>query len=212
MAAIPAGKDEGSKPRGEYIIVSDKERAIIGEHAAKHGIAAAICFFKNDKHFLTLKEPTVCGRKNLHLQELYIQSQDRKHGAPVQIEELPLKHQRRPLLLGDKWEDEFKSFVKVQRDKGTVVNTETVMATARGVVVSHDANLLAENSGHIDISKSLATCFLERLNMVKRKGTTAVKILPTNFEVKKHFFQIFVPCLLWRTFQKTSSLIGTRLA
>ena len=62
------------------------------------------------------------------------------------------------------------------------------MATARGVVVSHDANLLAENGGHIDISKSWATRFLERLNMVKGKGMTAVKILPTDFgKVKKHF-------------------------
>ena len=90
------------------------------------------------------------------------------------------KASRKTLLLGEKWEDEVKSFVKVQRDKGTVVNTATVMATARGVVVSHDANLLAENGGYIDISKSWATRFLERMNMVKRKGTTAVKILLTD--------------------------------
>ena len=44
------------------------------------------------------------------------------------------------------------------------------MATAVGVVISHDANLLAENGGHIDISKSWATTFLERMNVVKRKG------------------------------------------
>lgn len=125
----------------------------------------------------------------MYLQEVHIQSQDRKRtSAPVQIEELPSKRRGRPLLFGDKWEDEVKSFVKAQRDKGTVVNTETVMATARGVVVSHDANLLAEIGGHIDTSKSWATRFLERLNMVKRKGTTAVKILPTTFEkVKKQF-------------------------
>ena len=62
------------------------------------------------------------------------------------------------------------------------------MTTTVGVVTSHDANLLAENGGHIDISKSWATRFLERMNMVKRKGTTTAKILPANFEkIKKQY-------------------------
>jgi len=60
------------------------------------------------------------------------------------------------LLEKSRWEGELevKSFVKLQRDKESVVNTETVMATAVGVVFSNDANLLAENGGHIDISKN----------------------------------------------------------
>lgn len=181
---VPNG---GSKKRGVYNKVTDEERAIVGEHAAKHGIAAAMRYFK--QRFPNLKEATVRGWKNQYLKEFCIRSRDRKRGAsPVQIEVLPSKRRGRPLLLGEMWEDEVKSFVKLQRDKGTVVNTQTVMATAVGVVVSHDANLLAENGGHIDITKSWATRFLERLNMVKRKGTTAAKILPTDFEkVKKQY-------------------------
>jgi len=35
------------------------------------------------------------------------------------------------------------------RAEGTVVNTETVMGTATGVVISHDANLLVENGAYI---------------------------------------------------------------
>jgi len=143
VGAIPVGN--GSKTRGEYIKVIDEERAIVGEHAAKHG---TVRFFKQDQKFSNLKEATVCGWKNLYLRELCIQSQDRKCDAPsVQIEVLP---SGRPLLIGQKWEDKVKSFVKLQRDKGSVVNTETVMATVVGVVISHDANLLAENGGHID--------------------------------------------------------------
>ena len=100
------------------------------------------------------------GWKNLYLRELRIQSQGRKRDAlPVQIEVLLSKHRGRPLLLGGKWEDKVKSFVKLQHDKGSVVNTQTVMVTAVGVIVSHDANVLAENGGHIDITKSWATRF-----------------------------------------------------
>ena len=125
----------------------------------------------------------------MYLKELHVQSQGRKRDAPpVQIEVLPSKRRGRPLLLGEKGEDEVQSLVKLQRDKGYLVNTATVMATAVSVVTSHDANLLAENGGHIDISKSWATRFLERMNMVKRKGTTTAKILPANFEkVKKQY-------------------------
>ena len=62
------------------------------------------------------------------------------------------------------------------------------MATARGVVISHDANLLSENGGYIEITKSWAQRLLERMNLVKRKGTTTVKVLPSNFEkLKKQF-------------------------
>ena len=70
----------------------------------------------------------------------------------------------------------------------TIVNTHTIIATARGVVISHNSNLLFENSGYIEITQSWAERLLERMNLVKRKGTTAVKALPFNFEkFKKQF-------------------------
>jgi len=93
--------------------------------------------------------------------ELRIQSQDRKRDAPlVQIEVLPSKRRGRPLLIGEKWEDEVKLFVKLQRDKGSVVNTETVMATAVGVVISHDANLLV-SIYQIFVAVSIRYLFME---------------------------------------------------
>ena len=107
---------------------------------------------------------------------------------------------RRPLLLGEELEDEVKSFIKIAREKGTIVNTHTVMATARSVVISHDANILLENGGYIEITKSWAQGLLERMNIVKRKGTITVKALPSNFEkLKKQFYQMFVQQLLWKT-------------
>ena len=67
--------------------------------------------------------------------------------------ELPAKHRERPLLLGEEMEREVQNFIKSSRELGTAVSTAVVMATARGVVISHDANLLAENGSYIDIRK-----------------------------------------------------------
>ena len=65
-------------------------------------------------------------------------------------------------------EKEVKCFIKASRELGAAVSTELVMATARGVVICHDANLLAENGGYIDITKDWAKRILQRMNMVKR--------------------------------------------
>ena len=37
-----------------------------------------------------------------------------------------------------------------------VVNTQIIMHTARCVIMSHDANLLAENGGYMNITKDWA--------------------------------------------------------
>ena len=64
----------------------------------------------------------------------------------------------------------------------------SVITTARGVVISHDANLLSENGGYIEITKNWAQRLPERMNLVKWKRTTAVKVLPSDFEkLKKQF-------------------------
>ena len=71
----------------------------------------------------------------------------------MEISELPQKRHGRPLLLEEELEDEVKVFIKSKRESGSVVNTKTVMGTARGVVISHDANLLVNNGGYINITK-----------------------------------------------------------
>lgn len=89
------------------------------------------------------------GWKNAYCKGLLIQS-SRKRG-PLEIKELPRKCRGRPLLLG---EEQVKSFIKIAREKEAIVNILTIIATARGVVISHNANLLIENSGYIEITKS----------------------------------------------------------
>ena len=107
VGAIPVGNDSSGsgsgKTRGKCIKPTDKEKAIVEEYAAKHGIAAVLQYFKQKKHFPDVKEATMRGWKNLYLRELHIQSPDRKHDTPpVQIKVLPSKCRGRPLLLGEK--------------------------------------------------------------------------------------------------------------
>jgi len=144
-------QNDGPKNQGEYIKISAKDHAFIGEYAAKNGISAAIRHFKRNGRFPNFEETSIRGWKNIYCKELLIQS-SRKRG-PVEISELPQKCYGRPLLLGGELEEEVKLFIKAARESGTVVNTRTVMAAARGVVISHDVNLLVENGKHFNITK-----------------------------------------------------------
>ena len=60
--------DKASKTQGEYIKITAKDRATVGEYAAKNGIAAAIRHFKQNGSFPNLKEASVRGWKNVLLQ------------------------------------------------------------------------------------------------------------------------------------------------
>ena len=84
------------------------------------------------------------------------QESRKRPGSPVEVEELPEKHRGRPLLLGEEMEREVQRFIKTSRELGTAISSEVVMGITTGVVASHDANLLAENGGHIHITKDWA--------------------------------------------------------
>ena len=50
-------------------------------------------------------------------------------------------------MLGDKLDDQVKSYVQYLRIKGTPVNTTVVLGIASGIVKNHDSSLLASNGG-----------------------------------------------------------------
>ena len=82
----------------------------------------------------------------------------------MEVIELPQKKCGRPLLLQEELEEEVKLFIKASRAEETVVKTEPIMGTATGVVISHDANLLVENGGYINITREWAQQLLQRRN------------------------------------------------
>ena len=67
------------------------------------------------------------------------------------IAELSQKKKGRPLLIGDKLDDQVKNYVQYLRTKGTPVNTSVVLGVAHGIVKNQDSiySLLASNGGHI---------------------------------------------------------------
>ena len=69
---------------------------------------------------------------------------------------LPQKKRGRPLLLGEQLDKQVQAYITQLRSAGGVVNTPIVIATGIGIVESYDANLLANNGGHIDLGKDWA--------------------------------------------------------
>ena len=68
---------------------------------------------------------------------------------------------------------------------GVTINTAVVLASAEGIIIHKDANLLQS----IELTKGWAKYQLHRISFVKRKGTTKAKMSIEHFEeeVKKRY-------------------------
>ena len=68
------------------------------------------------------------------------------------------------------------------------IDTAIVIATACEIVKDADSNLLSENGGHINLTKDWAKYLLQRMNYVKRYGSSTAKVSVENFtQVKAQF-------------------------
>lgn len=106
------------------------------------------------------------------------------------IQELPREVRGRPLLLGDKIDAEIKDYCMELRKNGGVLNTKILLCAARGIVMFHDKTLLTDFGGHIDLNRSWAISFLNRLGFSRRVGTKAARALPENFdELKRDYLE-----------------------
>ena len=128
---------ENKNERGPYVKFSNEAYLVIARYAAENGLAASL------RHFVScfpyLKESSIRTWRNLYQTEL---SRKRKVKDDSDILELPQKKKGRPLLLGDKLDDQVKSYVQYLRTKGTPVNTAVVLGIASGIVKNHDSGLL----------------------------------------------------------------------
>ena len=99
------------KKRGEYISISQEEKAKIARYASENGISKAV------KHFAdkNVKESTVRGWKLAYEKEL---KEKRKAAAPgegIVVDSLPVKRRGRPPLLGQKWDQLLQEFIIAKR-------------------------------------------------------------------------------------------------
>ena len=176
------GNDCTTKRRGNYQFFSPKEKAELGKRAAEYGITSTIRYFvKVDCQERPLSPSTLFAWKEHYLKELA----KRKHDEVPEVKELTPKKRGRLLLLGAELDAKVQQYIKEMRKNGVVINTSVVMAAAEGIVMHHDANLLAKNEGPIVISKHWARALLTRMCFVKRRGNTKAKVGVPEFEQLK---------------------------
>ena len=171
--------------RGQYCKISPGKQASIARYALESGNKAAARFFSKELN-ITVKESSVSTWKKKYLTEL--REIKLKTGKTPEIERLPVKKRGRPLLLGEKLDQEVASYIKAVRGSGGVITTGITIAAATAIVRRADRNLLSENGGPITLTTNWAKSLLHRMKFVKRRGSSAAKITVTNFnEVKEQF-------------------------
>ena len=172
--------EEPPPKQRKYTTYSDEQRAEVGKYAAENGNAAALRKFKAE--IPNLGESTVRFFKKRYLDELRVSP-----GVPVTT--IASRKRGRPLTLGE-IDEEVQKFIRALRKAGTAINTAVILAAAEVIVTSRDRTLLAEHGGHIRLTKSWAASLMERMKLVKRRGSTQMKTALTETvfkEVKAKF-------------------------
>ena len=158
--------EEGrSAKRGTYHKYDPETRASMGRYACTNGLSAAARYYSR-----------VLGHKVsittlVSIKKSYVEEKKRRDRT-VPVVELPEKRRGRPLLLGD-INQKVRQYLTKARESGCSINTRIVISAARGLVMHYDPGLLQENGGHIGLSRNWALSLLERMNCVKRKGSTS---------------------------------------
>ena len=116
----------------------------------------------------------------------------------ITISELPEKKRGRLLLLGEELERQVKAYLTFICEHGAVINTAILIARAEGIVISKDSNLLAQNGGHISLSKDWAKGLMKRMGLVKRRASTKAKVSIANFEEVQSQFLFDVKTVVYR--------------
>ena len=93
-----------------------------------------------------------------------------------------------PLLIGEELYEQVREYVRELRKSGVIINAHVVIAVGMGLVLSKDANLLAENGGHTNLCKHWARYLFSRMGFVKRRANTKSKVSVEHFDELKKLF------------------------
>ena len=132
---------EDKKSRVKF---SSEAKLVIARLAAENGIAASLRHFAT--RFPDLKESSIRTWRNSYQTEL---SQKQKVKDDSDVIELPQKKKGRQFLLGEKLDDQVKSYVQYLRTKGTPVNTAVVLGVASRIVKNHDSGSHGPNISYL---------------------------------------------------------------
>ena len=112
----------------------------------------------------------------------------RKAGEDSAISSLPEAKPGRPLLLGDRLDNQVKEYVRTVRKGGGLITTEITIAAAKAIIRKYNPQLLVDDEGPITITSDWAKSLLYRMHFVKRRGSTTTKQLVDDFEAIKMQF------------------------
>ena len=172
--------------RGPYAILSPAQKFEIGKKAAEIGTTAAMRYYAKNYPDLELKETSVRRFKNNYQAQLKSSTKEASENFTVQ--ELVPKKRGRPLLIGEELDEQVREYVRELRKSGVIINAHVVIAVGMGLVMSKDANLLAENGGHVSLTKHWARYLLSRMGFVKRRANTKSKVSVEHFDELKELF------------------------
>ena len=109
-------------------------------------------------------------------------------------------------MIGVELDRQVQEYIRYFGEPGisSVVNTEVVIATGKGILISKDANLLSS----ITLTKAWAKYLLNRIGFIKWKATTKAKVNVEHFEEVIHdFLSETKMSLPWMKFPLKWSLI-----
>ena len=125
----PGSRSPTAKENRPYHKLSPALRANIGKYACENGVCAAARHFSHRLE-KSLNESTVRSIKKAYLIEV---GQKRRSDETVIV--LPPQKRGRPLLLGEKLDDQVQRYLKKVRECGGTVNTAITIAGAKGLLL-----------------------------------------------------------------------------
>ena len=102
------------------------------------------------------------------------------------VQELPGKKRGRPLLLGDQLDKQLRDYIVYLRSHGCIINAHVV------IIMGKDSNLPYSNGGSLVPTKDWARNILNRMGMVRQRGSTKAKVLVENFDQVERLFLLDV--------------------
>ena len=178
---------------GPYLMLTPAQRYEVGKRAAEHGVTASIRYFAKKYPKLPLKETSVRRFKNLYIAKAKGQGASSDH----EVQELPRKKEGRPLLLPDELDYQAQEYIKELRKRGLPINTAVVVASAQGIVMNRNADLLSSSgTGGIKLTSDWAKSLLNRMGYVKRKACSKAKVDVAQFEQLKDDFLLEIKTIV----------------
>lgn len=176
-------KMPGVASRTPYLHLTSAQKYQVGKRAAEFGTTNTLRYYARHFPSIPLKETSVRRFKSQY-QSLLDKKKYGECSHDDEVCELPSKKMGRPLLIGDEADKQLQEYVRYLRATGAAVNTAVVIASAEGILLSKDANILKR----ITLTKDWAKSLLIRMGMVKRRVSSKAKVDVEKFEALRQGF------------------------